>query len=156
MKKKLHDKEIFISLLELDCVKHRMIKTYGWTEKQADKGCLQYKRFLWLKYWYGDSSIVIPSLDIDEIWHNHILFTKKYHDDCEIIFGKYLHHQPQHGNGDMTETEIERMFHTMTQRSYFQEFGEYIDVVNSKLYKSNYWSKFYEKIIKLFVRHKKS
>jgi hypothetical protein len=32
---------------------------------------------------------------IDQIWHQFILMTQDYHDFCESIFGRYLHHQPE-------------------------------------------------------------
>jgi hypothetical protein len=37
---------------------------------------------------------VSPSKCVDEFWHTHILDTRKYANDCEEIFGGYLHHIP--------------------------------------------------------------
>ena len=34
------------------------------------------------------------SRDVDEVWHTHILFTRKYAEDCNNLFGYFLHHQP--------------------------------------------------------------
>ncbi len=58
------------------------------------------KKWLWLcnkefsnknrfNFLIDDSLLVI-----DEMWHNFILFTKDYHDFCQINFGHYMHHQP--------------------------------------------------------------
>ena len=33
-------------------------------------------------------------MDVDEFWHQHILDTRKYRDDCENIFGHYMDHTP--------------------------------------------------------------
>ena len=35
-----------------------------------------------------------PTKLMDTIWHHHILDTKNYHNDCNNIFGFYLHHKP--------------------------------------------------------------
>ncbi len=36
----------------------------------------------------------VPTMDVDEMFHAHILHTKQYHDDCQAYFGYYLHHEP--------------------------------------------------------------
>ncbi len=35
-----------------------------------------------------------PSREIDEGWHNFIMFTKDYMKFCEKFFGRFIHHQP--------------------------------------------------------------
>jgi hypothetical protein len=35
-----------------------------------------------------------PNRVVDIFWHTHILFTPKYFKDCELVFGRYLHHLP--------------------------------------------------------------
>lgn len=56
--------------------------------------CLQhYKNFLWLHRLHPDIPLV-PTKEIDECWHNHILHTERYAADCEQIFGRYFHHHP--------------------------------------------------------------
>src|SRR5690242_17996976 len=56
--------------------------------------CLKlYKNFLWLQKKNLPEPLV-PSREIDEFWHNHILHTKHYFQDCFNIFGHYLHHAP--------------------------------------------------------------
>jgi hypothetical protein len=45
---------------------------------------------------YPDADIV-PCAIVDEIWHAHILDTLAYHEDCDAIFGEYLHHFPYFG-----------------------------------------------------------
>jgi len=36
----------------------------------------------------------VPSKDVDEVWHAHILFTRQYFGDCQQYLGGYLHHNP--------------------------------------------------------------
>ena len=39
--------------------------------------------------------IMLQSMrEIDEMWHEFILFTKDYGDFCQHYFGEYLHHMP--------------------------------------------------------------
>jgi hypothetical protein len=39
----------------------------------------------------------VPTHEIDEFWHQHILDTLKYVDDCQYVFGYFLHHYPYFG-----------------------------------------------------------
>lgn len=41
---------------------------------------------------------LVPSPDVDEIWHAHILHTREYARDCEDVFGPggFLHHSPSY------------------------------------------------------------
>lgn len=32
---------------------------------------------------------------VDKLWHTFILFTKKYAEFCEIVAGRFIHHQPE-------------------------------------------------------------
>lgn len=64
-----------------------------WTLEDATLALPIYKNFLYLQKKYFSYPLV-PTKEIDEFWHNHILYTKNYHKDCSHIFGHYLHHQP--------------------------------------------------------------
>lgn len=55
-----------------------------------------YRQFLKLIAMYPNRSIV-PSKRIDKVWHTHILDTAKYADDCQKVFGYFLHHFPYFG-----------------------------------------------------------
>lgn len=68
----------------------------GWSEEQALDAEVEYKKFLALKRIYPDKDIV-PNKPIDDFWHQHILDTLKYSEDCEEIFGYFLHHYPYFG-----------------------------------------------------------
>ena len=64
-----------------------------WTQMRAELALQWYKRFLFLAYRYPERRLAVLK-DIDEIWHLHILDTKKYFKDCDVLFGRYLHHCP--------------------------------------------------------------
>ncbi|BAZ09315.1 peptidase [Calothrix sp. NIES-4071] len=65
----------------------------GWNHKQVSQGIERYKMFLYLIYLYPNRTI-IPTREIDTVWHYHILDTHKYAYDCEFLFGYFLHHNP--------------------------------------------------------------
>ena len=66
---------------------------YGWTRQQAFRAIRRYKTFLLVSYLYPEIHLV-PTSDIDCVWHCHILHTQKYRGDCEILFGYFIDHQP--------------------------------------------------------------
>lgn len=68
----------------------------GWSEEQCEEAEKEYKKFLALKRTYPNKDIV-PNHMVDEFWHRHILDTAKYVEDCELIFGYFLHHFPYFG-----------------------------------------------------------
>ena len=64
-----------------------------WQILDALRALKHYKNFLWLHHLHPNISLV-PSKEIDECWHNHILHTERYMQDCQQILGRYLHHLP--------------------------------------------------------------
>lgn len=56
-----------------------------------------YRQYLFLTEIAGDSASVVPTVEIDQMWHTHILDTQKYAVDCDIMFGHFLHHFPYLG-----------------------------------------------------------
>lgn len=46
------------------------------------------------KFWGPDH--LVPTRDIDTVWHYHILDTHKYASDCKVVFGYFLHHNPNY------------------------------------------------------------
>ncbi len=64
-----------------------------WTKPDAEACSQLYKNFLWLNKLHLPKNLV-PTKEIDEFWHQHILHTKEYLRDCKNIFGFYFHHNP--------------------------------------------------------------
>lgn len=95
----------------------------GWTPEEADIAELWYKRFLKLCNMVPAQDIV-PTKLIDVIWHSHILDTRKYHADCQAIFGHYLHHFPYFGiMGRQDERRLKKAFE-ITVALFEEFFGE--------------------------------
>jgi hypothetical protein len=67
----------------------------GWTPDQACRVEGDYKRFLYaLAHKRPDDILSPPTQEVDEFWHQHILDTRKYREDCETVFGHYVDHTP--------------------------------------------------------------
>ncbi len=118
----------YIENLNLNHIVHRLSydpKKTGWLKKDALKCCQQYKNYLILIKKYPNHSIV-PSLLIDEFWHEHILHTQEYELDCMAIFGYFLHHAPGTKTSKEELMNFIKLFDEVTQELYFKEFGEYL------------------------------
>ena len=90
--------------LDLADIKFKLIAEKGWTDARASMIEPQYKAFLFLSG-HGENMLV-PSHDVDEMWHAHILDTRKYMADCDAFFGEYIHHYPYFGMRDEEEKKI--------------------------------------------------
>lgn len=112
----------YIDGLDLSMIANNMILKLGWLPSEVKEACQLYKNFLFLKFKYPNETLA-PSEDIDEFWHNHILDTQRYRQDCEKIFGRYLDHYPYFGiDGQTTLDDLDAAFAT-TQRLHVEVFG---------------------------------
>lgn len=91
-----------------------------WNREAAWKCCQRYKNFLFLQKKYPSITIV-PSKEIDEFWHQHILHTANYCYDSQQIFGSYLHHVPLSPTDDTKKMIGEFL---ATKELYLAEFNE--------------------------------
>lgn len=90
---------------------------------QVDLMEAEYRRFLTLHLVYPGEAIV-PCKLVDEMWHRHILDTRAYAEDCQRIFGFFLHHFPYFGlRGPQDEQDLHDAYAGTLQR-YRQAFGE--------------------------------
>lgn len=70
-----------------------LTQSYGWSEIKAGRACQRYLNFLCLRWLYPDR-LLVPTQEIDQVWHCHILYTRQYRQDCQHLFGHYLDHDP--------------------------------------------------------------
>jgi hypothetical protein len=75
---------------------------FGWSRPFADRVTREYIRFLILAA-ISDRQVT-PSEAVDQAWHLHIVYTESYHEWCEALFGRYLHHGPTKGRQDRRRT----------------------------------------------------
>lgn len=93
-----------------------------WTDERIVDAEEAYRRFLALNLLYPEETLAVNEL-LDEYWHNHILDTRKYAEDCDHVFGKLLHHYPYFGlPGEEDEGENVPAF-AVTQEIWEKAFG---------------------------------
>jgi len=112
--------------LDFDPIKVKLMdkeEGLGWSLDKCDEAEKQYKRFLYLGTKLLDSPLV-PIGDVDKFWHQHILDTRKYADDCNKVFGYFLHHFPYFGlRGEEDAADLKRSAEE-TSKIFESEFGE--------------------------------
>jgi len=120
-----------IQALDVESVKVRLmdpVRGEGWTREHADAIEIAYKNFLTMLVKYPeDAEQIAMSEDTDEFWHTHILQTRKYADDCQAVFGDFLHHSPH--LEDITPAYLEEKNASVekTRLLYEKEFGADMD-----------------------------
>ena len=116
-----------IQALDLESVKLRVMDAElgeGWTREYADSIEIAYKTYLTMLVKYpDDAEDIMLSEDVDEFWHTHILQTMKYADDCQNVFGNFLHHEPHVGEVTASDHEKRTAMADKTRCLYEREFG---------------------------------
>ena len=98
-----------------------------WSFEQTKQALNHYSMFLWLINFYPDRKLV-PTQEIDRVWHYHILDTMKYAEDCEMLFGRFIHHFPYFGErGTIDRENLQKAFE-QTQVIFEEHFGINMDV----------------------------
>jgi hypothetical protein len=119
-----------ISSIDLSMVKLKLMDAeegLGWTAEQADRAEARYRRYLQMVQLHANRSIV-PTKDIDQVWHQHILDTRGYAADCQRVFGEFVHHFPYFGmRGDADAKNLISSYEE-TKALYREMFGEPYEV----------------------------
>lgn len=91
----MNDRTINETVLDLEIVKEHILHrtSLGWTREKIEKIEIWYRRFLYIRLNEKEATLV-PTNDIDEFWHIHILYTNKYYNDCKNIFSYIVQHNP--------------------------------------------------------------
>ena len=95
----------------------------GLNKEEVEIAIEEYRRFLILKMENPGVSLA-PTNIMDRAWHMHILDTKRYAEDCEMMFGRFLHHRPSYNGYDSVDRtdSLTRSFVTM-KSLYSVRFG---------------------------------
>jgi hypothetical protein len=112
--------------LDLDPIKAKLMHRQsgeGWTPAQASAVEAEYRRFLYLRKAFPNDNIA-PLEQVDTFWHYHILDTMKYAEDCEVIFGEFLHHFPYSGMCGEEDLAHHQQLGDRTRMLYLQAFGD--------------------------------
>ena len=115
-----------IHALDLESVKLRVMDPElgeGWDREYADSIEVAYKNYLTMLVKYQDhAEDILLAEDVDEFWHTHILQTLKYAEDCQNVFGNFLHHEPHVGERTAADLEKRIALAEKTRQLYQQEF----------------------------------
>jgi hypothetical protein len=113
-----------IDELEFGRIKAKLLHRHngGWSPKTVARAEHGYRQFLKLSAKYPNVAIV-PSEEVDQFWHAHILDTKRYALDCERLFGFVLHHNPYVGIDGADDEAHLRELATATGELMAREFG---------------------------------
>ncbi|MFT9850245.1 glycine-rich domain-containing protein [Aneurinibacillus sp. REN35] len=71
-----------------------MAKHPAWTEKEYEWLLFEWKRYFIMASLF--TSVPMYSDDVDEIWHEMLVFTREYEKLCFAVAGEMVHHEP-HG-----------------------------------------------------------
>lgn len=95
----------------------------GWNLDITKTVAEEYRKYLTLCLENPNDNIV-PSGMVDDFWHLHILDTQKYQEDCQNIFGYFLHHFPYFGmRGEEDARNLQKAWNESCQL-YEQRFGK--------------------------------
>jgi hypothetical protein len=119
------NKKVKTSEINLDSIKLKLMHREsgeGWSQERADAVEREYRRFLYLmKKFPGEETS--PTVDVDTFWHYHILDTMKYAEDCELVFGYFLHHYPYVGLRGSDDAAVRQRAGERMRELYEQTFG---------------------------------
>lgn len=72
---------------------HKLSRKLGWRPAFAFRAIEEYKRFVYLGV--VSDSVVTPSLIIDQVWHEHLLFTRGYREFRLEVLHRDFDHNPE-------------------------------------------------------------
>ena len=97
----------------------RLANENFWTKEFTSQAILEYKKFMYLAA--TSEFMVSPSKIIDNVWHQHLIFTQSYQNFCSIL-GKQIQHIPSTHNRE--EFEKFKQAKERTLKFYERNFGK--------------------------------
>lgn len=99
---------------------NKLARKNNWDKKFAMQAIWEYKKFVYLGVISSES--VTPSKVIDQVWHEHLLFTVGYRKFCRDVLHYYFNHHPELiANDNQTENYEDQFIKTIAL--YKKEFG---------------------------------
>ena len=114
-----------IAAIDFSMVKLKLMDTEegeSWSVDYCDRVEREYRRYLALSLQYPDKAVV-PSKVVDTFWHFHILDTQAYVEDCDRVFGYFLHHYPYFGMRGEQDAQALGAAYDETLALYESHFG---------------------------------
>ena len=84
--------------IDLSFVVSKAKEKYQWADQHASEAMHLYLSGLYICRNYPKRCFAAISHSGDAIWHQHIIDTQKYADDCNILLWRFLSRQPIYGN----------------------------------------------------------
>ena len=84
-----------IDELDLEPIALKIQRKLRWSDERMEQAVQGYRNYLFECGVGGDAKLLLTQ-DVDEIWHGHILDTQRYSQDCDNLFGYFLHHVPSY------------------------------------------------------------
>lgn len=97
----------------------KLSRKLGWTHSFALRAIEEYKRFIYLGL-TGDQPVTPPKV-IDQVWHEHLLFTRGYREFTDSVLEQPFEHNPELVPVE-TQTEAFREQYFVTLDRYADEF----------------------------------
>ncbi|MCE9600881.1 MAG: hypothetical protein K8S21_01535 [Gemmatimonadetes bacterium] len=97
----------------------KVARKLGWTRPFALRAIHEYKKFVYLGV-VSDSGVTPPKV-IDQVWHEHLLFTRAYRDFCRDVLGRDFDHNPELVQSK-SQTELFQVQYAATLVLYHTEF----------------------------------
>lgn len=98
----------------------KLSRKLNWPPTFARRAIDEYKKFLYLGN-VGAMSVT-PSKVIDQVWHEHLLFTKAYRMFCREVLGQDFDHHPELVPQEK-QTDVFLAQYIATLEAYQAEFG---------------------------------
>jgi Glycine-rich domain-containing protein-like len=112
--------------INLEAVINKLMSSksgHGWSAEKTQVAVNRYRMFLYVSHLYPYLQLV-PTEEIDEVWHTHILIdTSNYIQDCQYLFGYILHHRSSFTLMGAVEQQNQNTAFAMTQKLFEQIFG---------------------------------
>jgi hypothetical protein len=98
----------------------RLARDNGWTTVFALRVMEEYRKFVFLAMASGH--VAVPSDQVDQVWHQHLQYTRSWAEFQNRVLEQTLHHDPSRGGPEERLRFEEGYAHTLA--SYRRFFGE--------------------------------
>jgi hypothetical protein len=82
-----------LARVDLKAIMTYVQREHGMSDETTARAEDLYRKFLTLHHKYPGIDFT-PSRLIDHVWHAHILWTEQYKNDCDLLFGEFMNHNP--------------------------------------------------------------
>ena len=96
------------------------MKKYNWTEAQASDSVDRYEKLFKL---FGKGTSIVPTKEIDDVWHLHMLDPVSYSESCKAYHNKIVGHNPELEDSEEAKSKLHSLFLT-TAKIWKEAYGE--------------------------------